>query len=163
MYRLLAHRLQGPFYQRLRVELQLGYAVFSALRQVQGHTGLLLGVQSPKADPAQILEHMRCVVAGFTHDLTDDAEARQALAAQFHEPDMGNADVAEWAWQARLAGSDTPAWTRCDSSCWRSPHSSSNTPPGTCSTTPCTWPAPHRVDCYRQRNSLSRRFNQTVH
>ena len=42
VYRLLAHRLQGPFYQRLRVELQLGYAVFSALRQVQGHTGLLL-------------------------------------------------------------------------------------------------------------------------
>lgn len=109
VYRLLAHRLQGPFYQRLRVELQLGYAVFSALRQVQGHTGLLLGVQSPKADPAQILEHMRCVVAGFTHDLTDDAEARQALAAQFHEPDMGNADVAEWAWQARLAGSDAPS------------------------------------------------------
>jgi len=66
-------------------------------------------VQSPKADPAQILEHMRCVVAGFTHDLTDDAEARQALAAQFHEPDMGNADVAEWAWQARLAGSDAPS------------------------------------------------------
>lgn len=111
VYRLLAHRLQGPFYQHLRVELQLGYAVFSALRQLHGRTGLLLGVQSPKADPAEILGHMRNLVATFCHDLVDDSEARQALAAQFHEPDMGNAEVAEWAWQARLAGVDTPSLT----------------------------------------------------
>lgn len=109
VYRVLAHRLHGPFYQRLRVELQLGYAVFSALRQLQGRTGLLLGVQSPKADPAEILEHMRSVVATLCHGLADDAEARQALAAQFHEPDMDNAEVAEWAWQARLAGVDAPS------------------------------------------------------
>lgn len=111
IYRLLAHRLQGPFYQRLRVELQLGYAVFSALRQVQGCTGLLLGVQSPTASPAEILAHLRSVLDSFARDLTDDAQARQALAAQFHEPDMGNADVAEWAWQARLAGVARPSLT----------------------------------------------------
>ena len=109
VYRLLAHRLQGPFYQRLRVELQLGYAVFSAARQLQGQTGLLLGVQSPKASPADILGHMRGVIDTFAHALADDAEARQALAAQFHEPNMSNADVAEWAWQARLTGVDTPS------------------------------------------------------
>ncbi|NER61430.1 hypothetical protein G3435_18620 [Pseudomonas sp. MAFF212428] len=96
VYRLLAHRLQGPFYQRLRVELQLGYAVFSALRQVHGVTGILLGVQSPSASPASILGHMRSLLCDFSHAQADDADARQALAAQFHETDMSNADVAEW-------------------------------------------------------------------
>ncbi|WP_341352562.1 insulinase family protein, partial [Pseudomonas viridiflava] len=35
-WRMLAHLLQVPFYQRLRVELQLGYAVFSGIRQIDG-------------------------------------------------------------------------------------------------------------------------------
>ena len=35
--------------------------------------------------------------------------ARQALAAQFHETDMGNADVAEWAWQTYLSGVQSPS------------------------------------------------------
>ncbi|NER64697.1 hypothetical protein G3436_13445 [Pseudomonas sp. MAFF212427] len=109
VYRLLAHRLQGPFYQRLRVELQLGYAVFSALRQVHGVTGILLGVQSPSASPASILGHMRSLLCDFSHAQADDADARQALAAQFHETDMSNADVAEWAWQTYLSGVQSPS------------------------------------------------------
>lgn len=46
-WRLLAQLCQTPFYQRLRVELQLGYAVFSGLKQINGQTGLLFGAQSP--------------------------------------------------------------------------------------------------------------------
>ena len=98
--RLLAHVLQGPFYQRLRVELQLGYAVFSAFRQVEGVGGLLFGVQSPNASHAQILGHLLQLLA---EDLPLRPEARQTLAAQFEESAMTNAEVAEWAWQTHLA------------------------------------------------------------
>jgi len=99
--RLLAHLIQGPFYQRLRSELQLGYAVFSSFRQVQGHNGMMFGVQSPSASHAQILGHLRDFFARPAPSL--DA-SRETLAAQFHEPAMTNAEVAEWLWQAHLAG-----------------------------------------------------------
>jgi len=98
--RLLAQLLQGPVYQRLRVELQLGYAVFSAFRQVEGVAGLLFGVQSPHTGPAQVLNHL---LGLLRHGVTLDPAARQALAGQFDEPAMANADVAEWAWQTHLA------------------------------------------------------------
>ncbi|ORL64293.1 pyrroloquinoline quinone biosynthesis protein PqqF [Pseudomonas putida] len=98
--RLLAHLLQGPFYQRLRVELQLGYAVFSAFRQVEGVGGLLFGVQSPNTSLRQILGHVLKLLA---EDLPLASEARQALAAQFEESAMANAEVADWAWQTYLA------------------------------------------------------------
>ncbi|MEE1921926.1 pyrroloquinoline quinone biosynthesis protein PqqF [Pseudomonas sp. 148P] len=99
--RLLAQLIQGPFYQRLRSELQLGYAVFSAFRQIQGHNGLMFGVQSPSASHGEILDHLRDFLARPAPLL--DA-SRDTLAAQFHEPLMPNAEVAEWLWQAHLAG-----------------------------------------------------------
>lgn len=98
--RLLAQLLQGPVYQRLRVELQLGYAVFSAFRQVEGVGGLLFGVQSPHTSQAQILDHL---LALLRQGVTFDPSARQALAGQFAEPAMANEEVAEWAWQTYLA------------------------------------------------------------
>ena len=98
--RLLAQLLQGPVYQRLRVELQLGYAVFSTFRQVEGLGGLLFGVQSPHASQVQILDHLLTLLR---QGVTYDPDARQALAGQFDEPAMGNAEVAEWAWQTYLA------------------------------------------------------------
>lgn len=98
--RLLAQLLQGPVYQRLRVELQLGYAVFSAFRQVEGHAGLLFGVQSPHASHAQILGHLLTLLKD---GVRLDIDARQRLAEQFDEAAMPNAEVAEWAWQAHMA------------------------------------------------------------
>ena len=98
--RLLAQALQGPVYQRLRVELQLGYAVFSAFRQVEGVGGLLFGVQSPHTSQAQILEHLLTLLR---QGVTFDPAARQALAGQFAEPAMANEEVAEWTWQTCLA------------------------------------------------------------
>ncbi|MFV3292186.1 pyrroloquinoline quinone biosynthesis protein PqqF [Pseudomonas sp. NY11955] len=98
--RLLAQLLQGPVYQRLRVELQLGYAVFSAFRQVEGVGGLLFGVQSPHASQTQILDHLLTLLR---LGVTLDPAARDALAGQFNETAMANADVAEWAWQTHLA------------------------------------------------------------
>ncbi|QHG62957.1 pyrroloquinoline quinone biosynthesis protein PqqF [Pseudomonas putida] len=98
--RLLAQLLQGPVYQRLRVELQLGYAVFSTFRQIEGIGGLLFGVQSPHASQGEILDHLRELLG---QGVTLDSHARQALAEQFDEPAMANAEVAEWAWQTHLA------------------------------------------------------------
>ncbi|PSS53826.1 pyrroloquinoline quinone biosynthesis protein PqqF [Pseudomonas sp. BBP2017] len=101
--RLLAQQIQGPFYQRLRVELQLGYAVFSAFRQLQGCSGLLFGIQSPNASHEQILSHIHEFLAHLPSTLSCSLEVRQALAEQLSEASMSNSDVAEWAWQAQLA------------------------------------------------------------
>lgn len=106
--RLLGHLLQGPVYQRLRVELQLGYAVFSGFRQVTGHGGLLFGVQSPHTGHGELLGHLLTLLG---EGVGLDPLARQQLAEQFDEPAMGNAEVAEWAWQTRLAGEE-PALPR---------------------------------------------------
>lgn len=62
-WRLLAARLQGPLFQRLRSERQLGYAVFSAYRQLGDHGGLLIGVQSPHARAADILAEIEGCLA----------------------------------------------------------------------------------------------------
>ncbi|KAA0978446.1 pyrroloquinoline quinone biosynthesis protein PqqF [Pseudomonas sp. ANT_H12B] len=108
-WRLLAHVCQTPFYQRLRVELQLGYAVFSALRQIHGQTGLLFGVQSPSVAPLDLLEHIEHFLNGLPVmiDGIDDATfigQRQALADQFDSAALPNAQAAELLWQGKLAG-----------------------------------------------------------
>ncbi|QJI43802.1 pyrroloquinoline quinone biosynthesis protein PqqF [Pseudomonas sp. ADAK2] len=105
-WRLLAHLSQTPFYQRLRVELQLGYAVFSGIRQINGQTGLLFGVQSPHVAAAELLKHIEHFLSGLS-DGIDDATylaQRQALADQFDSATLPNAQAAELLWQARLAG-----------------------------------------------------------
>jgi len=97
--RLLGQLLQGPVYRRLRVELQLGYAVFSTFRQVEGVAGLLFGVQSPHAGHREIIGHIQEVLR---QGVRLEPNTRQALAEQFVEAAMANADVAHWAWQAYL-------------------------------------------------------------
>ena len=108
-WRLLAQVAQTPFYQRLRVDLQLGYAVFSGLRQINGQTGLLFGVQSPHATTAQIYEH----IGSFLEDLpnrvcaldeTSFTQTRAALAQQFSSEALGVSQASELIWQAKLAG-----------------------------------------------------------
>ncbi|WP_192559137.1 pyrroloquinoline quinone biosynthesis protein PqqF [Pseudomonas allokribbensis] len=119
-WRLLAHLCQTPFYQRLRVELQLGYAVFSGPRQFHGQTGLLFGVQSPSATAAQLLDHIQQFLDGLPAliEQLDDAsltQQRQTLADQFDDSALSGKDAAEFLWQARLAGhsSDYLAQLRC--------------------------------------------------
>ncbi|MDQ0126835.1 coenzyme PQQ biosynthesis probable peptidase PqqF [Pseudomonas lini] len=108
-WRLIAHLCQTPFYQRLRVELQLGYAVFSGLRQVHGQTGLLFGVQSPSVAPVNLLGH----VEQFLNELPEMIDGiddlafvaqRQALADQFISTALPVAEAAELLWQSKLAG-----------------------------------------------------------
>ncbi|MCL9803462.1 pyrroloquinoline quinone biosynthesis protein PqqF [Pseudomonas sp. AKS31] len=108
-WRLLAQVCQTPFYQRLRVELQLGYAVFSALRQMNGQTALLFGVQSPGARTAELFEHIQQYFNGMPTliERLDEAslnQQRQNLADQFDVANLSSKDAAELLWQARLAG-----------------------------------------------------------
>ena len=108
-WRLIAHLCQTPFYQRLRVELQLGYAVFSGLRQLHGQTGLLFGVQSPTATAAQLLDHIQQFLDGLPAlveqlDAASLTQQRQTLADQFDDNVLSGKDAAELLWQARLAG-----------------------------------------------------------
>ncbi|WP_145151630.1 pyrroloquinoline quinone biosynthesis protein PqqF [Pseudomonas oryzihabitans] len=77
-WRLLAARLQGPLFQRLRSERQLGYAVFSAYRLLGDHGGLLIGVQSPQARAAVILAEIESCLA-------DSLKAVMAEAATLAE------------------------------------------------------------------------------
>ncbi|WPN29674.1 pyrroloquinoline quinone biosynthesis protein PqqF [Pseudomonas sp. P5_109] len=108
-WRLLAHVCQTPFYQRLRVELQLGYAVFSALRQIHGQTGLLFGVQSPSVAPVELLQHIEQFLDSLPeliHSLDDSTfnAQRQALADQFSSAALTTGQAAELLWQGKLAG-----------------------------------------------------------
>ena len=108
-WRLLAQIAQTPFYQHLRVELQLGYAVFSGLRQINGQTGLLFGVQSPHTSTTQIFEHIQEFLAHLP-DLVSELDeisftrARAALAQQFSTEALGVSQASELLWQATLAG-----------------------------------------------------------
>ncbi|MNH86309.1 Protease 3 precursor [compost metagenome] len=107
-WRLLAHVCQTPFYQRLRVELQLGYAVFSALRQIHGQTGLLFGVQSPNVAAADLLHHIEQFLSRLPElieaiDDTTFIAQRQTLAEQFSSAALPTLQAAELLWQGKLS------------------------------------------------------------
>lgn len=108
-WRLLAQLCQTPFYQRLRVELQLGYAVFSGLRQIHGQTGLIFGAQSPNTSVVELLGHIQQFISGLATLIDNLADAsltqqRQSLADQFDDRALSTKDAAELQWQAKLAG-----------------------------------------------------------
>ncbi|MGY4636165.1 coenzyme PQQ biosynthesis probable peptidase PqqF [Pseudomonas sp. TE24901] len=104
-WRLLGHLLQGPFYQRLRVELQIGYAVFSGIRQINGQTGLLFGVQSPDVALEGIVDHLQTFLQQVPALIDDSPDlGHQALAQQFSPQTLPIAQAADLIWQARLAG-----------------------------------------------------------
>ncbi|WP_456022942.1 pyrroloquinoline quinone biosynthesis protein PqqF [Pseudomonas protegens] len=108
-WRLLVQVCQTPFYQRLRGELQLGYAVFSALRQIHGQTAMLFGVQSPNTPPVELLGHIRQFFENLPKliekmDESSFEQQRQSLADQFDDANLSSKVAAELLWQARLAG-----------------------------------------------------------
>ena len=108
-WRLLAHLAKTPFHQQLRVEQQLGYAVFSGLHQVNGQTGLLFGVQSPHASAAEIFDHIEVFLDELPNlisdlDETSFTQVRAALAQQFSSDTLNVPQASELLWQAKLAG-----------------------------------------------------------
>lgn len=107
-WRLLGQLLQGRFYQRLRGELQLGYALFAGFRQVQGSRGLLFALQSPVCDAAGIFAHVRAFLDEQRSVLEglDDATLSGALDAlqAALSPARSNQARAEQLWHLYLAG-----------------------------------------------------------
>lgn len=109
-WRVLAHLQQGGFYQRLRSELQLGYAVFCNYRQIQGRRGLFMGVQSPVCSAGAIVEHIHAFLqARHTWLLSELGRAEliqavEAVSGQLHAQAGSAEGLAEQRWQADLAG-----------------------------------------------------------
>ena len=108
-WRLLAQLAQTPFYQQLRVEQQLGYAVFSGLRQLNGQTGLLFGVQSPHACVAEIFERIRTFLAQLPAlvgalDETTFIQMRDAMAQQCLPESLSGPQASELLWQGKMGG-----------------------------------------------------------
>lgn len=106
IWRLFAQLIQAPFYQRLRVELQLGYAVFSGFRQIAGQGGVLLGVQSPSASTDQLIEHIKTFMKTLPTLIgkTDLAAQISALRDQLNPSTLEHPHAAEMLWQAHMAG-----------------------------------------------------------
>lgn len=107
-WRLLGQVLQGRFYQRLRGELQLGYALFAGFRQVEGCRGLLFALQSPVCGAAGIFEHIRAFLdeqRQLLAQLDDETVSRyrDALLPAL-SPAKANLARAEQLWQLHLAG-----------------------------------------------------------
>ncbi|MCF7533372.1 pyrroloquinoline quinone biosynthesis protein PqqF [Pseudomonas petrae] len=105
-WRLFAQLMQAPFYQCLRVELQLGYAVFSGFRQIAGHGGLLFGVQSPSASAEQLVTHVETFIEGLPIliNAADLPAQVKILQDQLETADMEHPQAAELLWHAHLAG-----------------------------------------------------------
>lgn len=104
-WRLLGHVLQGPFYQRLRVELQIGYAVFSGIRQINGQTGLLFGVQSPSTSLDGIVQQLLAFLGQLPSQIERSLDlGNQALAQQFAAQALPSSEAADLLWHAYLAG-----------------------------------------------------------
>ncbi|MDP3979421.1 MAG: pyrroloquinoline quinone biosynthesis protein PqqF [Pseudomonas sp.] len=108
-WRLLAQSCQSAFFQRLRSELQLGYAVFCGFRQVQAHRGILFAVQSPHASAEQILGHIEAFLQLQGERLAAlDEQALALMAAELRRQALAQTsspqELAEQHWQAHLAG-----------------------------------------------------------
>ena len=99
-WQLLARLIEGPFYHRMRVELQLGYAVFSGYRRINGQGGLLLAIQSPKADANTLLGHVETFLSRF--DVPSAALLERIRSRVTADP--GWQRLADQAWQYVQAG-----------------------------------------------------------
>ena len=91
-WRLLAVLRQGAFYQALRVEQGLGYALFSRFQTGEAGIELQFGVQSPRASAEQLQEAIRRFVADGAAALATLPEARLQQARQAVLDSLAEAD-----------------------------------------------------------------------
>lgn len=108
-WRFLGHLVQPRFYQRMRVELQLGYAVFSSVRQIAGRSTLVFGIQSPTVTTADILNHIEAFLARLPTDiaaLTHEpfGQQQKVLADQFLPSALDTRQLGEELWSAHQGG-----------------------------------------------------------
>lgn len=91
-WRLLAVLRQGAFYQALRVEQGLGYALFSRFQAGEAGIELQFGVQSPHASAEQLQEAIRRFVAVGAAALATLPEERLQQARQAVLDSLAEAD-----------------------------------------------------------------------
>lgn len=91
-WRVLAILQQGAFYQSLRVEQGLGYALFSRFHSCEDGAELQFGVQSPHADAARLQQAIRTFVEQQGSALTGLSAQRlqQAREAALEALDGGS-------------------------------------------------------------------------
>ena len=71
MFSILAHTIQPVFYNKLRTELQLGYAVFSSPMEYLRTPGIGFILQSPVAEPSELLFHISSFLKEFEQQLKE--------------------------------------------------------------------------------------------
>lgn len=80
--RALGHLYAPGFYQRLRVEQQVGYAVFARYQQVADIDGILFALQSPHLGWRSLLQRCKDFLRQQTFDEIDLDAVRHALRAE---------------------------------------------------------------------------------
>jgi secreted Zn-dependent insulinase-like peptidase len=107
----LAGQVLGPsFFNELRTERQLGYVVFAQPYPLARAPGLLLGVQSPVADPAALVKEFEAYLARQSEVLGGMSDEvfngqRMALAARLREKPRSLAEKTERLWSDLGLGS----------------------------------------------------------
>lgn len=114
-WQLLAQCLQQPFYQALRVEQQIGYGVISQYHAVEGHPGLLVGVQSPHVAVSDIKARIAAQLQQLSQQvLTLSPPQWQALKEQLAQQQCEQYQVPEqyldWYWPQFIAGYTPEQW-----------------------------------------------------
>lgn len=69
--RALALLYEPRFFQRLRVEQQVGYVVSCRYQRCADRDGLLFALQSPDQTPAALLRHCKTFLRHFSRDISD--------------------------------------------------------------------------------------------
>ncbi|MFZ6049327.1 pyrroloquinoline quinone biosynthesis protein PqqF [Pseudomonas sp. CR3202] len=104
LWRLLACILEPAFHQRLRGELQVGYALACGFRQFGRHRGLLFAVQSPRTPVAGLFDHVDDFLARQYAGLArlDPRRLEQLAATLQQQLEQRAANFADHAWQSWL-------------------------------------------------------------
>ncbi len=108
-WRLLGCCLEPAFHQRLRGELQLGYALACGFRQFGPHRGLLFAVQSPRTSVAGLVDAVDGFLARQQDTLLRLGEGRlqgliSDLDQQMRQQAVSFSEYARQCWWDRLAG-----------------------------------------------------------
>lgn len=69
-WQLLASLFEPQFFQRLRVELNIGYVVSCRFMQSAGESGILFAVQSPSHCVEQIVGHIEAFIGDMSESIT---------------------------------------------------------------------------------------------
>lgn len=101
---LLAMIYEPRFFQRLRVELNIGYVVSCRFHQSADHAGILFALQSPHLTTRQLLRHCKTFLQTMTAEIAALhaaalAETQAALIDRLRQPADSLLDRAWDSWQ----------------------------------------------------------------